>query len=164
MQSGRCKTSVRTFCQRFSPVRSELNALRRAKLATLPNDVTWGPTDTYNPCWVKKVYTCEGDGSTLIQFLEILSVWEIAYRWHGIDPDETDQGKVAREVKETLRELMLNARTVPCVNTARTPRASATNSARYVKMGTKFGAVLAWNWLPDRGKSGHHWLIKVALV
>ena len=42
-----------------------------------------------------------------MQFLEILSVWEIAYRWHGIDPDDTESGKIPSNVKETLRELML---------------------------------------------------------
>jgi hypothetical protein len=36
----------------------------------------------------------------LIEYLEILSAWEITQRWHGIDPDDTEAGNIPGKVKD----------------------------------------------------------------
>ena len=40
-------------------------------------------------------------------YLPLLSIWEIAHRWHGIDPEGDETKTVLSEVRETLRQLLL---------------------------------------------------------
>lgn len=48
----------------------------------------------------------EGLALSAVEYLELLSVWEIAHRWHDVDQDATDPAKLPVPVKESMRELM----------------------------------------------------------